>query len=529
MKRDGFTERYWRGTSTGARRHSSCILLLILLLAMTLLPCLPQAAAAPVYESRQIALGPGLIGAWDQAGVMQPTVLLSGGIHRMWYTGTDGLTTGIGYAVSGDGRQWNRVLTDPVTIAGPGWVGVTKHPSVLPWGTAGYQMWFSRDITGGAIGHATTADGMSWGNANTVMQADISIPWEKGGIGEPTVLRDPSGFWMWYVGVDASGGNASIGLATSADGITWNKAVSNPILHPAAGEWYSGGIRSPASVILSDGTFVLWFDGTDGQSSRIGRMTSEDGVSWTAPELVLDLGEAGTADGVQVGDPAPSANDMDALWYAGFDSATWRILLAVPQRFATPPSIVTGPNAAAAFAMGVTLVAVGAFISSERFKYAFFAIPLAFRSRKDKDLDHFVRGQIYQYIRENPGDYYSSIMNATGVTNGNLVHHLRVLEKREYISRAEDGRLVRFYPKGTPVPRGDGIRYSALQVRILEQITRLPGINQTELAKMLALKKQTVAYNVWVLADDGVIEVRTIGNKTHLHIAKGPVGQEVPE
>jgi predicted transcriptional regulator len=57
----------------------------------------------------------------------------------------------------------------------------------------------------------------------------------------------------------------------------------------------------------------------------------------------------------------------------------------------------------------------------------------------------------------------------------------------------------------------------------------VPGINQTELAKMLALKKQTVAYNVWVLADDGVIEVRTIGNKTHLHIAKEPVGQEVPE
>jgi predicted transcriptional regulator/predicted GH43/DUF377 family glycosyl hydrolase len=510
-----------------SRRRSR--ILLILLLTLALSPWFPQAAAAPVYESRQIALGPGPAGAWDQEGVMQPTVLLSGGLHRMWYTGTDGLTTGIGYAVSGDGRQWNRVLTDPVTIGGSGWAGVTKHPSVLPWGTDGYQMWFSRDITGGAIGHATTTDGISWGNANTVMQAEVSIPWEKGGIGEPTVLRDPSGFWMWYVGVDASGGNASIGLATSADGVNWTRAVSNPVLRPAAGEWYSAGVRSPAAVILSDGTFVLWFNGTDGQSSRIGRMTSRDGVSWSAPELVLDLGEAGTADGRQVGDPAPSAVDMDALWYAGFDGLTWRILLAVPQRFTSSPSIVTSQNAAAAFTMGVTLVAIAAFISSERFKYAFFAIPLAFGRRKNNLLDNFVRGQIYQYIKENPGGYFSSIMNATGATNGNLTHHLFMLERAGYIKHEADGRRVCFYTKDTPFPKGDGIRYSALQVRILEQITKMPGINQTKLAKMLAMKKQTVAYNIWVLVDYGVIEVRKIGNKAYLHIAKEPAGQEVPE
>lgn len=524
--REGVMESHWRGTEAEDHRSGSNILLLIFLLAMMLLPCFPSATATPVYGSRQIALGQGPIRAWDQAGVMQPAVLLTGSLHRMWYVGTDGLTTGIGYAVSGDGRQWSRVLTDPVTMTGPGWTGPALNPSVLPWGTTGYQMWFSRDLMGGAIGHATTADGMAWGNANIVMHVDVSLAWERGGIGEPTVLRDESGFWMWYVGVDASGGNASIGLAISSDGLGWSRSGSNPLLQPTAGEWYSGGIRSPAAVILSDGTFVLWFNGTDGQSSRIGRITSRDGVSWSAPEMVLDLGEAGTADGVQIGDPSPSGADMDTLWYSGFDGVTWRILLAVPQQSSSPPSIVTSSTAAVAFTMGVSAVGAATVVTSDRFKYAFFGIPLAFRAIREKNYDPFVRGQIFQYIRENPGDYYSSIMHATGATNGNLAHHLHVLEKQGFVVAAKDGRLVRFYPKDMPIPSGNGVRFSALQYRMLERITKTPDITQIELAKALGVKKQTVAYNIWSLAESGVIEIRTIGNKTYLHIAKEPVGEE---
>ena len=520
-------ERQWRRIRVGGHRFNSSLLLPILLLAMMSLLFWPTASAAPVYESRQIALGQGPMGAWDQAGVMQPNVLLSGSLYRMWYAGTDGLASGIGYAVSGDGRQWDRVLTDPVTITGSGWTGNVMHPSVLPWGTAGYQMWFSRDIIGGAIGHSTTSDGMSWGNADTVMQADASFSWEAGGIGEPTVLRDQSGFWMWYIGVDASGRNASMGLATSSDGVNWNKATSNPILRPVAGGWYSVGVRNPAAVLLDDGTFVLWFAGIDGQSSRIGRMTSTDGVSWSAPELILDLGEAGTADGVQVADPAPSGTDTDTLWYSGFDGVTWRILMAVPRQAASSPSIVTSSTAAVAFTTGVGAVGAATFLTSDRFKYAFFGIPLAFRGVREKNFDPFVRGQIYQYIRENPGDYYTSIMHATGATNGNLAHHLHVLEKQGFISMSKDGRLVRFYPKNMPVPRDDGIRFSALQVRMLERISKTPDLTQIELAKALGIKKQTAAYNIWSLAENGVIEVRTIGNKTYLHLAKEQVGEEV--
>jgi len=484
---------------------------------------LPLAMAAPSYASRSVVLAQGPIGSWDQAGVMQPTIVHGGGLYKMWYVGTDGLTSGIGYAISSDGRQWNRVVDRSLTISG--WTGAAKHPSVLVRLPGWYQMWLSGDLIGGEIGRANSTEGISWTDSYVVLRAGPPGSWDAGGVGEPTVVADLSGYWMWYVGVDGSGSNSSIGLATSSNGLTWTKSSSNPVLRPMAGSWTEKGLSSPGAAIRDGGTFQLCFAGSDSSARRIGCALSSDGVTWNRPELVLDLGAPATADGAELGGPAPSSEVADLLWYSGFDGVTWRILMAVPAQPPPIASLMTTGTAAIAFTTGIAAVGATAFVTSDRFKYAFFAIPLAFRGVKEKNLDPFVRGQIYQYIRENPGDYYSSIMYATGATNGNLAYHLHVLEKEGFITSSKEGRLVRFSPKGTPVPNGDGIRYSPLQVRMLEQISRQPGITQAALGKALGVKKQTLAYNVWMLADSGVIEIRRIGRETDLY----PAREEVDE
>jgi len=506
----------WRVSSGRA----SFLILSFSMFALVMLSVLPPAAAAPSYDRRILVLMPGSRGSWDQAGVGQPAIVEHGGLYRMWYSGTDGLTIGIGYVVSRDGRQWTRVIDAPVSITGPGWTGPADSPAVIVRSVGGYEMWFSNGLLGSSIGQASSSDGITWTGATAVLHSGPSGSWDEGGVGQPTVAHDASGYWMWFMGVNSIGGNASIGLATSADGVTWTKSLSNPVLTPRTGEWYQEGVKDPAITIQDSGQFVLFFAGEDDKTSRVGRVTSPDGVSWSAPEMILDLGGFGAADGAYVAGPAPNIVEQDALWYSGSDGLTWRILLAVPSKSLPSAPFVTTTTAAIAFLAGLGTVGTAATVTSDRFRYAFFTIPLAYKVAKKKNLDPFVRGQIYQYIRANPGDYYSSIMNATGATNGNLVYHLHILENEGFIKTVKDGRLVRFYPKDIPVLDGEGIKFSALQTRMLENIARQPGLTQSELAKIMGVRRQTISYNVWFLADAEILEIKKMGREAFIHLAK---------
>ena len=48
-------------------------------------------------------------------------------------------------------------------------------------------------------------------------------------------------------------------------------------------------------------------------------------------------------------------------------------------------------------------------------------------------LDQEVRGEVYNYIENNPGAYYTSIMKNVVVCDGTVFHHLRMLEKMDMV------------------------------------------------------------------------------------------------
>ncbi len=488
-----------------------------LLLTILIFTFCASASSVPEYASKYVVLSPGSIGTWDQAGVMQPSLLYEDGMYKMWYVGEDGLLTGVGYAVSLDGVQWTRLSANALEFTRV-WTDSILHPCVLAVPGGGYTMWFSSDLIGGEIGSANSSDGTRWTDTRAVLQVGLTGAWDSGGVGEPTVVRTPSGYMMWFVGVDSSGGNASIGVATSSDGLVWNKYPFNPVLTPGQIPWVVDGLRRPGAIADSDGTYGLWFAVYEESSSRIAWASSSDGFSWFVIGAVLEKGANATADGDRTTDPAPLQGG--GLWYSGFDGVTWRILLAV-EATEPPTSIVTPATGLIALVAGAGLVGVGSYVTSDRFKYAFFAIPLALKKLlREKKLDQFVRGQIYQYIRENPGDNYSSIMAATGTSNGNLTHHLRILVKEDFIKVKKDGRRVYFYPKDVPIPHKLGIRFSPLQARMLEHISKDPDIRQVKLCKVLNEKKQTIAYNVWTLADAGVVTVNRVGRETFIRLSK---------
>jgi predicted GH43/DUF377 family glycosyl hydrolase len=90
--------------------------------------------------------------------------------------------------------------------------------------------------------------------ANPVLQGGGKGEWDEARIERPVVLRLGREDWrMWY---SCAGKGRSIGLATSKDGVHWEKHPGNPVFEPA--EDWEGGYMSPTSVLFVNGEFYLY-------------------------------------------------------------------------------------------------------------------------------------------------------------------------------------------------------------------------------------------------------------------------------
>lgn len=175
---------------------------------------------------------------------------------------------------------------------------------------------------------------------------------------------------------------------------------------------------------------------------------------------------------------------------------------------------------AVATSTSISALTIGLIAFTETGKYKFLAllpllIPMYTRIQKEDVLDQFVRGQIYGYIKTNPGVHYNQIRRGIDVKNGTLSYHLGVLEKTELIkSRREGLRYRAFYPTSMKFPKVERFRLTELQISILDIINKNSGIDQKEIANKLDKKPQTINYNIKVLEQAGLIEVRKQGRRT---------------
>ncbi len=119
------------------------------------------------WSQQGVALGPGPEGSWDALLVGRPSVLVEGGVFRMWYDGRKDLPRGspaegvpksdrsvrsVGYAESRDGRTWARPRHEPVFGEDAGGIHVCRvgdHYVMVFESRAGTRM-------------AVSADGLEW-------------------------------------------------------------------------------------------------------------------------------------------------------------------------------------------------------------------------------------------------------------------------------------------------------------------------------------------------------------------------------
>jgi predicted GH43/DUF377 family glycosyl hydrolase len=234
---------------------------------------------------------------WED-DINRPTLAHKDGLYHMWYSGqtagkefssttwteiyleasTNDLgTSDIGYAVSEDGLHWER-RDEPVLRPAAPWEGsALMCPSVL-WDDEEqiYKLWY---CGGGwfepdAIGYATSADGITWERplAEPVFTAEPANLWESARVAGAQVLRSGEWYYMFYIGYEDLF-KARIGLARSRDGVTgWERHPQNPIISAGLpGAWDSESIYKPFVVYeAGPDRWTMWFNARSGTTERIG-------------------------------------------------------------------------------------------------------------------------------------------------------------------------------------------------------------------------------------------------------------------
>ncbi len=148
-------------------------------------------------------------------------------------------------------------------------------------------------------------------------------------------------------------------------------------------------------------------------------------------------------------------------------------------------------------------------------------VPLFTRIKRDEVLDQFVRGQIYGYIRANPGDIYSSIRDNLGLKNGVTTYHLDVLAREEYVYSEIDGTHRRFYPTGWEEEKRPYL--SKLQQSIVDFLTSRGVASQSEVAERLEVSRQLAAYHLGALERLGTVDSRYWGRFKQYYIQEKDV------
>ncbi|MEO2018285.1 MAG: SUMF1/EgtB/PvdO family nonheme iron enzyme [Fuerstiella sp.] len=172
------------------------------------------------------------------------------------------------------------------------------------------------------IGLATSDNGINWQRspANPVLSPGLPGSWDNRAVSMPYVLNDAGQLSMIYSGAGRGGG---FGLARSTDGVSWERHGNAPVMRGV------GGSMDPCLRKIGD-EYVLWYVGQQSKSFRIFQATSEDGIVWKKnPQPILPLGKEGRYDETSHAGPVVlHIGSRYYMFHLGGSSRGWQIGLA---------------------------------------------------------------------------------------------------------------------------------------------------------------------------------------------------------
>ncbi len=214
----------------------------------------------------------GAPGEWDDVGAALGAVIHDDSGFRLWYGGSDGQVSRVGYATSPDGSLWTKHDGNPIIDVGlPGEFDDTfVLPGTVIFHDGLYRMWYfaARTVSPGSydwrVGYAWSEDGLSW----TKHPQPVLGPRpgnDRMLVINLNVVFDGFGYHMWYTTSEDTG-ILNIAYAVSPDGIEWTRYPWNPVVGGGSGQ--PAVLRDPDS-----GEYTMWYADHPGLSFR--RSTSE--------------------------------------------------------------------------------------------------------------------------------------------------------------------------------------------------------------------------------------------------------------
>jgi hypothetical protein len=209
-------------------------------------------SAQPAFETDPVVrLGPS--GAFDDSGVTGGCLVTNGGAQYLYYSGWSlpgdvPFLFYVGCAMSADGKSFEKVSPEPVLGRSRTDPFLTASPSVLIEGGI-WRMWYVSG-TGWSEGprrepnynirYAESTDGIEWRPSGRVC-IDYSYLGEHA-IARPHVIKEGSGYRMWY---SHRGQTYRIGYAESSDGLTWTRRDAEAGIDVSAEGWDSEMVAYP--------------------------------------------------------------------------------------------------------------------------------------------------------------------------------------------------------------------------------------------------------------------------------------------
>ena len=239
---------------------------------------------------------------------------------------TENLSVNISITLEGgyEATGWTRDLMLYETVLDGGgnptfwgdWDGNSIYaPAVISDGGQ-FEMWYSGQMLDGTtnFGLATSPEGITWTKS-------LSNPLQTGF--EAVVLKEaPGDYKMWF-----TRDHGVIGRAISSDGLSWETDPAELFFHPTYqdGTWDRDLVSDPSIVQDAGGMYWMFYEGAnwDWNQVQIGVVTSTDGINWTCPQPdpVLIPGNSGDWDEMWVLDPMVTYEGGEfKMWYSGVDN-----------------------------------------------------------------------------------------------------------------------------------------------------------------------------------------------------------------